>query len=63
MALITARANGGPRNGIKLSCPELWDGRVRKSEGRTGGITYYAGHYTLNTYKGNTTWLWIDELH
>lgn len=59
MALITAIARGGPRHGVKLSCPENWDGRIKKSEGRTGGIHWYPGHYEYQWL----VWVWVDELH
>lgn len=67
--MVSAIAYGGPRDGVKLTCPETWDGRIRKSLGRTGGITYHNGHYMLRhdmsivLYGASTIWLWIDDLH
>jgi hypothetical protein len=62
MASLEGIAVDGPRDGVKLSCPPNWDGRVGLPQQGPGGAAtrYYPGRYqwlfdpTSNTY----TWIW-----
>lgn len=55
--MLEGKASGGPRNGVKLSCPSRWDGRVMLPRvGYTGGLGYYPGFYKWDT--DFQMWVW-----
>lgn len=53
MAMLTGLAQGGPRDGVKLSCPGNWNGKVIK---RQHGPAYHDGYYLWDTAVN--TWVW-----
>ncbi len=54
---------GGPRNGIKLSAPIGWDGRIREpsAQGDNEGAIkrYYPGRYFW--HGSIPAWVWAPE--
>jgi hypothetical protein len=62
-SLLVATAVGGPRDGVRLSCPALWNGVILKGTTYKGTRTYYPGHYVWGIRNGNNAWVWIDDLH
>jgi len=58
--MLTGTAIGGPRDRVKLSAPETWNGKVRKSNSNANQdkFVYYKGHYTWSTVE--KTWVWTD---
>lgn len=60
--LVTGYARGGPRNGVKLSAPSTWDGRVRKPPRNKWDETspkMYPGKYIWR--QDELVWLWLPE--
>lgn len=59
MAMLKGRAQGGPRDGVLLDCPESWNGKIMQDQ-----YTAYAGHYEFRlsqTDYMNMVWLWIPD--
>lgn len=61
MAMFKGKAQGGPRDGVKLECPRDWNGRIMKDQ-----YSAYPGHYELELKQstGNEieiTWVWIPD--
>ena len=59
--MYTSIAQGGPRDGIKLTCPPQWDGRVRvptKTE-QPVKIPWYPGRYLWEAWAG---WVWYEDI-
>lgn len=54
--MLTGKAVGGPRDGVRLSAGVSWDGRVAlKREGNTGSSTlWHPGRYVWQ----DETWTW-----
>jgi len=53
--MYTAKARGGPRDGVKLSAGPEWDGAVRKPQQRNN-VTYYPGRYKFNPIAWHWDW-------
>lgn len=60
MAMLRGRAKGGPRDGVKLECPESWHGRIMKDQ-----HSMYPGHYEIEIDRTGEeikiTWVWIPD--
>ena len=62
--MLTGVAKGGPRDGVKLSAGNLWDGRIalpQKASNSEHGHEPKHPKYYLGWYKWNVfarTWIW-----
>lgn len=72
--MLEGVAKGGPRNGVKLSGPARWDGKVRKplSKGNhnvtnpeSTRVLFYQGHYAWKLVSAPPefyyTWVWVSH--
>jgi hypothetical protein len=59
VATREGKAQGGPRDGIKLMCPLSWDGRVEQPRNVSGPIRYYAGWYGWD--EDFQAWIWHSD--
>lgn len=51
------KAIGGPRDGVKLTAPLSWNGKIRLPEARvTSSSTNYPGTYVFDEYEWVWTW-------
>lgn len=59
--LWVGMATGGPRNGVKLSAPASWNGRVRnqsKDSSSTESGEFYPGRYFYDPHAA--VWYWRE---
>lgn len=52
--MLKGKAKGGPRDGVKLSAPETWDGLILDGDGKFA--SYHNGYYFWSVVE--QTWVW-----
>ena len=70
--MLEGKAKGGPRDGVKLSAPPRWDGRVRMpgsaanhnvTDPESMRVKFYQGHYDWKPLRWTEvhTWVWVPH--
>lgn len=60
MALLEGVAKGGPRDNVKLQCPENWNGKIVKN---SHGPSYYPGRYVFDINEFTWVWKELEDKH
>lgn len=60
--MLTGIANGGPRDGVKLTCPPSWNGLIKRpatiyTRSTYDPKAYYPGYYVWSASE----WVWIAD--
>lgn len=56
MELLSGKCVGGPSDGVTVSAPGTWDGKIKKITRRGSALVrYHPGHYEWNV----DCWQWV----